>query len=73
MLGAFTLLAFLGALGGSMHDGYSKSEVFVIFASLAVALYYLCEVWVGAKSARDEIAPQPSRSNESGDDGAMRC
>lgn len=45
MLGCFALLAFLGVLGGSMHrDGYSKSELFVIFGSLAVALYYLSQV-----------------------------
>jgi hypothetical protein len=44
MLSCFALLAFIGALGGSMHDGYSKSELFVIFCSLAVALYYLSQV-----------------------------
>ncbi len=45
MLAAFTLLALLGVLGGAMHDGYSKSELFVISGSLAVALYYLSQVW----------------------------
>jgi hypothetical protein len=45
MFGAFALLAFIGALGGSMHDGYSKSELFVIFCSLAVALYYLSQIF----------------------------
>lgn len=45
MLGCFALLALLGVIGGSMHrDGYSKSELFVIFGSLAVALYYLSQV-----------------------------
>jgi hypothetical protein len=44
MLGCFALLAFLAALCGSMHDGYSKSELFVSFGSLAVALYYLSQV-----------------------------
>ena len=44
MLGSFTLLAFFGVLGGTMHQGYSKSELFVIFGSLAVALYYFFQV-----------------------------
>ena len=47
MLGAFALLAFFGVLGGSMHDGYSQPELFVIFASLAIALYYLSQVLKG--------------------------
>jgi hypothetical protein len=34
----------LAALGGSMHEGYSKSELFVVFAPLAVALHYLSQV-----------------------------
>jgi hypothetical protein len=45
MFGAFVLLAFLASFSGSMHDGYSKSEVFVIFCSLAVALYYLSQIF----------------------------
>lgn len=45
MFGAFALLAFIGALGGSMHEGYSTSEVFVIFCSLAVALFYLSQIF----------------------------
>jgi hypothetical protein len=44
MVAAFTLLALLGVLGGTMHEGYSKSELFVIFGSLAVAVYYLSQV-----------------------------
>ena len=44
MLGSFTLLAFFGVLGGTMHEGYSKLELFVIFGSLAVASYYLFQV-----------------------------
>jgi hypothetical protein len=44
MLVSFTLLAFVGVLGGAMHEGYSKSELFAIFGSLAVALYYLFQV-----------------------------
>ena len=44
MLGAFTLLALLGVLGGGLHEGYSKPELFVIFGSVAVALYYLSHV-----------------------------
>jgi hypothetical protein len=44
MFGAFALLAFIGALDGSMHDGYSSSELFVIFCSLAVALCYLSQI-----------------------------
>lgn len=45
MFGAFALLAFLAALGGIMHEGYSKSELFVIFCSLAVAVYYLSQIF----------------------------
>jgi hypothetical protein len=44
MFGVFVLLACLGALGGTMHEGYSKSELFVIFCSLAVALFYLSQI-----------------------------
>jgi hypothetical protein len=44
MFGAFALLAFIAGLSGSMHDGYSKSELFVLFCSLAVALYYLSQI-----------------------------
>jgi hypothetical protein len=45
MFGAFVLLALLAATGGIMHEGYSKSELFVIFCSLAVALYYLSQIF----------------------------
>jgi hypothetical protein len=44
MFGAFVFLAFLGVLGGSLHNGYDKSELFVIFCSLALALYYLSRI-----------------------------
>jgi hypothetical protein len=44
MFGAFALLASLAALSGS-HNGYSKSELFVTFCSLAVALYYLSQIF----------------------------
>jgi hypothetical protein len=44
ILGAVALLGFLAALGGITHEGYSKSELFVIFGSLAVALYYVSQI-----------------------------
>lgn len=44
MLGAFTLLALLGVLGGGLHEGYSEPELFVIFGSVGVALCYLSNV-----------------------------
>jgi hypothetical protein len=56
MFGAFALLAFLAALGGTMHEGYSKSELFVIFCSLAVSLYYLSQIFDWRKNAGNEIA-----------------
>jgi len=50
MFGAFALLAFLAAFGGSLHSGgYIKSELFVIFCSLAVAVYYLSRIFDWSK------------------------
>ena len=40
-----SVLAFLGSLSGMMHEAYSKSELFVIFCSLALALYYLSQIF----------------------------
>jgi hypothetical protein len=45
LFGAFALLAFVATLSGGMHGGYSKSELFVIFCSLGVALYYLSQIF----------------------------
>jgi hypothetical protein len=45
LFGVFTVLAFFLTLECALNDRYSKSEIFVIACSVAVALFYLSRVF----------------------------